>query len=108
MVQQIRLHKQDDRHKTEFTTKFGIFEWNVLPFGLCNRPSHFLRMMNPILRKFIQFVEVYLYDILIYSGILREHQEHVVAVLSALKQEGLQLQGEQCYIAQRGVEFCGV
>ena len=90
------------------TTKFGTFECNVLPFGLCNRPSHFMRMMNWISRKFEQFMVVYLYDILIFSPTLKEHQEHVAVVLSSLKQEWLHLQGEKCYFAQRGIKVCAV
>ena len=73
-----------DREKTAFTTKIVVFEWNVLPFGLCNGPSHFMRMMNKLPRKgnMKNFVVVYLNDILIFSKSRREHEEHVTAMLS--------------------------
>jgi hypothetical protein len=74
---QIRIATAD-RQITAFTTKFGFYEWRVLPFGLSNTPSQFLRMMNgilePIKRKFIV---VYLDDIMIHSRTLAEHVVHV-------------------------------
>jgi hypothetical protein len=64
---QIRV-RDHDIHKTAFSTPHDLMEWVPMPFGLCNAPSTFQRMMNDILRDFLQkFVTVYLDDDCIYS-----------------------------------------
>ena len=76
---------EKDGEKTAFVTKWGTYEFNVMPFGLCNTPAMFQRLMNKVLRDCIgKFVVVYLDDVTVYSTTFEEHTQHLKIVFEAV------------------------
>ena len=94
--------------KTAFRTRYGLFEYNVVPFGLCNAPAAFQHLMNDVLREYLDdFVVIYLDDVLIYSKNASEHRRHVRMVLEKLRQAGLYAKPEKCQFSVQEVAFLG-
>ena len=100
-----------DRPKTAFITNEGLYEYNVLSFGLCNAPSTFQRLMNRILELFTidkkRFVIVYLDDIIIFSETAEEHRQHVRQVLETLQREFLFANPKKCDFFKTKINFVG-
>ena len=105
---EIRMAKGDEE-KTAFLTRYGLFEYTVMPFGLCNAPSTFQAFINDVLREYLDvFCSAYLDDILIYSNSQEEHTEHAQKVLEKLKQAGLYLDINKCQFHVQEVKYLGL
>ena len=80
-----------------FCTHFSLFEYLIMPFGLCNGPASFQNYINDTLQEYLNdFCTVYLDDILIYSEIKAEHEIHVKRVLQKLREASLQAEITKC------------
>ena len=98
----------EDIHKTAFVTPQGQYEWTVMPFGLCNAPATFQKMMDTVLQEFIgQFVVVYIDDVSIYSNSWEEHLEHLEKVFSRLAEFGLYCKPHKCSFGKPEIKFLG-
>lgn len=97
-----------DREKTAFITQFGTFQFTVMPFGLCNAPATFQRLMDEVLHDELwKFVVVYLDDLNIYSRTFDEHLQHLRKIFDRLRDAGLKLNPEKCKFASTELAFLG-
>lgn len=97
-----------DRPKTAFCTPFGLFEWNRMPFGLCNAPSTFQRLMQRLFGdQQCQSLLLYLDDIVVFSSTVEQHLERLEVVLGRLQGQGLKAKLEKCAFFQRSVRYLG-
>ncbi|KAH9264967.1 hypothetical protein BASA83_011479 [Batrachochytrium salamandrivorans] len=100
--------KEGDESKTSFITKYGQFEFLVMPFGLANAPAQFQRMMNSLFRDVIgKHVLVYLDDIVIYSDNMSDHIVQVQNVLRVLQDNGLYCKAEKCHFYKSEIKYLG-
>ena len=98
--------KADDVQKTTFTSKYGHYEYVVMPFGVTNAPVVFMDYMNRIFRLFLdKFVVVFIDDILIYSRTQEEHAEHLRLVLGVLREKQLYAKLSKCELWMDEVQF---
>ena len=101
--------KEGDEELTAFRTRFGLYEYLVMPFGLCNGPASFQHFINDTLREYLdRFCTAYLDDILIYSDDEIEHALHVKQVLVKLREAGLQADITKCAFGVTEVPYLGL
>src|SRR3954464_12346442 len=104
---QLKIRKEDIP-KTAFTTRYGLYEFTVMSFGLTNAPAYFMGMMNKVFMDFLdKFVVVFIDDILIYSRNEEEHAQHLRVVLGRLRDHRLYAKFSKCEFWLREVAFLG-
>jgi hypothetical protein len=100
--------RESDIPKTAFTTRYGLFEYTVMSFGLTNAPAYFMNLMNKVFMKFLdKFVVVFIDDILVYSKTEEEHAEHLRLVLGTLQEHQLYAKFSKCEFWLKEVGFLG-
>lgn len=103
----LRVAKGDE-WLTAFRTRYGLFEYLVMPFGLANAPSTFQHFVNDVLRPYLDvFCTAYIDDILVYSDNLQDHKKHVRLVLEAMSEAGLQLDIDKTEFHKAEVTYLG-
>lgn len=104
---QIEVHERD-REKTAFVTPGGLYEFKVLPFGLCSAPATFQGMMDTVLTGLKwQTCIVYLDDVVMFSETFDEHLRRLTSVLHAIRSAGLSLKPEKCHFGYEELQFLG-
>ena len=104
---QVRV-AEDSKKYTAMLTRWGLWEWNCLSFGLSNAPSHFSRLMMDVFKDDVdKFLLIFLDDILIYSKTAEEHLAHIRAVLEKLRKHRLFARQQKCDWMMRMVDFLG-
>jgi hypothetical protein len=104
---QVRI-KEEDINKTTFRTRYGHYEFTVVPFGLSNAPTIFMCLMNGVFREYLdKFVIVFLDDILVYSNSEEEH-EHLRMVFQVLRENQLYAKLSKCSFYQNIIQYLGI
>ena len=99
---------EGDRHKTAFCTPFGLFEFNRMPFGLCNAPGTFQRLMERIFGdQSLQSVLLYLDDVVVFSATFEQHLQRLEMVLARVRQHHLKLKLAKCHFFAQEVRYLG-
>ena len=100
--------RKTDIPKTAFRTRYGHFEFTVMPFGLMNAPTAFMDLMHRVFQPYLdQFVLVFVDDILIYSQSEWEHEDHLRIVLQLLRDHQLYAKFKKCEFWLIQVRFLG-
>ena len=97
-----------DIPKTAFTTRYGLYEYTVMSFGLTNAHAYFMYLMNKVFMEYLdKFIVVFIDDILIYSKNEEEHEEHLRLVLQKLREHQLYAKFSKCDFWLKEVSFLG-
>jgi hypothetical protein len=104
---QVRI-KEEDINKTTFRTRYGHYEFTVVPFGLSNAPFVFMCLMNGVFREYLdKFVIVFLVDIIVYSKSEEQHEHHLRMVFQVLREHQLYAKLSKCSFYQNIIHYLG-
>ena len=99
---------EKDRQKTAFCTLFGLYEFNRMPFGLCNAPGTFQRLMERIFSdQHFQSLLLYLDDVIVFSSSFDQHLIRLQMVLARFREHGLKVKWSKCSLFQHEVSYLG-
>ena len=99
---------REDQEKTAFSTPFGLFQFRTMPFGLCNAPSTFQRLMERVLSGLHwSTCLVYIDDIIVFSRTVQEHFLDLAGVFQRLKEAGLKVKPKKCHLFRTKVKYLG-
>ena len=96
-----------DKEKTAFACHKGLFEFNVMPFGLSNAPAVFQELMSVVLQGYDDFATAYLDDILIFSSTLEDHLKHLSLIFERLRLHNLKLKLKKCGFLKLETNYLG-
>ena len=101
------LMEESDKEKVSFSCHRGLFQFNVMPFGLANAPAVFQELMAEVLQNLEGFAIAYLDDILIYSETEAEHSAHIQEVFARLRKHQLKLKLKKCQFFKKETKYLG-
>jgi hypothetical protein len=97
-----------DIPKTAFSTRYGLYEYLVMSFGLTNALTHFMYLMNSVFMfELDKFVMIFIKNILVYSKNMEEHEEYLPMVLQRLRDHQLYAKFSKCEFWIKEVPFLG-
>ena len=96
---------EEDKEKSAFSTGSGLWQFRVMPFGLCNAPATFERLMDSGLSP--EIAMVYLDDIIVHAATFEEQLRRLCLVFEQLRKAGLKLLPKKCFLFQRRVKYLG-
>jgi len=101
--------EEEHKERTAFTVgPLGFFEFNKMPFGLCNSPATYQRLMEECLGDYnMKICVIYLDDLIIFSDTFEEHLERLHLILQRLRECGIKLSSEKCFFLKKKVKFLG-
>jgi hypothetical protein len=99
---------EEDKHKTAFTTPWGLWEYERMPFGLCNAPATFQRLMQHCFREeVLEILLVFLDDLIVFSKTILEHVDRLDKVFTKLRNCRLKLKLAKCDFFKEEVKYLG-
>ena len=98
----------DAKEKSAFVVRGGLFNWRVMPFGMCNAPSTFERLMERVLNGLHwEILLVYLDDVIVYGRTVQEELSRLSMVFQRLRDAGLKLKPQKCEFGVNKIHYLG-
>ena len=100
--------KEEDKEKTAFSSHMGLFQYNVMPFGLCNAPATFEAMMETLLSDMLwKKCLVYLDDVIVFGKTFDDCLANLEEVMRRIQSNGLKLKPKKCNLFRKSINYLG-